>query len=624
MVERFADAGPIKEALPDLRELAANALKAKLELTKLSASLTDLNNFLIYLNGLPTQLVPQTSAEELRSEVFSSARALLTKIIPPPLLAETPEASRLLGGKADQILPNADKSALAHLFQTYPLQAAIAANVAPECGLSADDVRAFLSARLLPSAVISNDAKLVFNVRVSCAADDRSANPERLPSSYRSGVQQLANPEYAQAQVQLDAARRNLSNLLVEQALNPPANGWAGAAQGIAKALAETAVTRAQNRLLNTPPYTEHALSTPYSASIRKVSREGVVRFRIQFQDRELISADTTTDAREVELSSSIADDEITGVMPTDDRGLRNKEAILPPLRDLFASTLKQGDSAAIAAAFAELLQSALVRRAVQLPISDPVRRLGSIMLAFDISPDSDVVKPFEGIRQSVSAATIADVLSIKLPTMPASATARRVGADPPSEPRAGGSRVVVASRALRALVTIRHTGGTGSGFVIDPSGLIVTNAHVVERGGRLTAKTVDGEEYLVSVVATDADRDLALLRINGWQGEVLRLGDSTAVAVGEEVLAVGTPSGLEGTVTRGIVSAKRRLQGVSLLQVDAAISPGSSGGPLLNEAGYVIGVTSWKVTGNRIESLGFAVATSEILAAFAQFLGPR
>jgi len=138
----------------------------------------------------------------------------------------------------------------------------------------------------------------------------------------------------------------------------------------------------------------------------------------------------------------------------------------------------------------------------------------------------------------------------------------------------------------------------------------------------------MEGDEFLVSVVQSDALRDIAVLRLAGWNGTSLHLAvDPDGVQVGEDVLAVGNPLGLEGTVTRGIVSAKRKLAGVSLVQIDAAISPGSSGGPLINEAGEVIGITSWKMNGAKsgAEALGFAVSSSEVTKVFGPVLrAPR
>jgi S1-C subfamily serine protease len=248
-------------------------------------------------------------------------------------------------------------------------------------------------------------------------------------------------------------------------------------------------------------------------------------------------------------------------------------------------------------------------------------------MLASDVDKNSELLKPYEAVRTALAAASLSTLLDVDFPSPagPDKPKPSVVAATPGDSRSSRNSRVAVAAKALRAVVTIRHSSASGSGFLITSSGLIVTNAHVVDGASRIAVRTADGEDYLASIVATDVSRDLALLKINGWRGDRLTLGDPAALEVGEDVVAIGTPMGLEGTVTRGIVSAKRRMGGVDVIQIDAAISPGSSGGPLLNESGDVVGVTSWKLTGAKTsaEALGFAVSTAELRRAFAQFLTP-
>src|SRR3989454_1408505 len=139
----------------------------------------------------------------------------------------------------------------------------------------------------------------------------------------------------------------------------------------------------------------------------------------------------------------------------------------------------------------------------------------------------------------------------------------------------------------------------TGSGFVIDPSGLIVTNAHVVEGAESIQVRLSDGRRFAGSLVGRDNRVDLALIRIHGATNlTVLPLGDSNRLRVGEFVLALGHPFGLEQSVSFGIVSRKGApltiaAPGFDFIQTDAAINPGNSGGPLVNMAGEVIGVNS-------------------------------
>jgi len=138
-----------------------------------------------------------------------------------------------------------------------------------------------------------------------------------------------------------------------------------------------------------------------------------------------------------------------------------------------------------------------------------------------------------------------------------------------------------------------RPTRAAGSGFILNTNGFIVTNNHVVENAADIQVKLADGRELRAKVVGRDAKTDLALLKIDATGLPVIPLGDSTALQVGEPVMAIGNPFGLEQTVTTGIVSATGRVIGSgpydNFIQTDASINPGNSGGPLINARGEVM-----------------------------------
>jgi serine protease Do len=138
---------------------------------------------------------------------------------------------------------------------------------------------------------------------------------------------------------------------------------------------------------------------------------------------------------------------------------------------------------------------------------------------------------------------------------------------------------------------------GMGSGFIISPDGLILTNAHVVRDAKDVTVKLSDRREFTAKVLGSDATTDIAVLRINATGLPVVRLGDARQLEVGDPVLAIGAPYGLEQTATSGIVSAKgRSLPGdavVPFIQTDAAVNPGNSGGPLIDGSGAVVGINA-------------------------------
>ena len=156
-----------------------------------------------------------------------------------------------------------------------------------------------------------------------------------------------------------------------------------------------------------------------------------------------------------------------------------------------------------------------------------------------------------------------------------------------------------------------------GSGVIVDPAGIILTNNHVVAGGGQVMVRLQDGREFKAVDIKTDPKTDLAILRIEGvGKLPAARLGDSGKVEVGDWVLALGQPFGLEGTVTAGIVSAKGRGIGITdredFIQTDAAINPGNSGGPLANLDGEVIGInTAISSSSGGNQGIGFAIPSN-------------
>ncbi len=154
---------------------------------------------------------------------------------------------------------------------------------------------------------------------------------------------------------------------------------------------------------------------------------------------------------------------------------------------------------------------------------------------------------------------------------------------------------------------------GLGSGFIISPDGLVLTNAHVVDGAKTVSVKLADHREFKAKVLGSDKTSDIAVLRIDAHGLPAVRLGDSDQLAVGDYVLAIGEPFGLEETATAGIVSAtSRSLPGdgfVPFIQTDAAVNPGNSGGPLFDASGKVVGINSQIYTNSGgYQGVSFAV----------------
>src|SRR5437764_10511755 len=171
-----------------------------------------------------------------------------------------------------------------------------------------------------------------------------------------------------------------------------------------------------------------------------------------------------------------------------------------------------------------------------------------------------------------------------------------------------------------------RPSRGVGSGFIVDPKGVILTNYHVVENMTSIMVKLQSGEQLRGNVVGTDEETDIAVIKVNaGRDLPAVTLGDSDDVAVGDWVLAIGSPFGLEQTVTAGIISTKERQTdpGASFrrfIQTDAAINRGNSGGPLVNMRGEVIGINSQIATSTGdYNGIGFALPSNAASFVYQQ-----
>jgi serine protease Do len=165
-----------------------------------------------------------------------------------------------------------------------------------------------------------------------------------------------------------------------------------------------------------------------------------------------------------------------------------------------------------------------------------------------------------------------------------------------------------IAEKATPSVVLIKVPDGLGTGFVVAEDGRIVTNVHVIRGATKATIVTADGQEFSdVELLAADEVHDLAVLRIGAHGLKALALGDSAAAKPGEHVVAIGHPLGLGNSVSDGLVSAIRELSPKrTMLQISAPISPGSSGGPVFNDRGEVIGISTLVITSG--QNLNFAV----------------
>jgi len=192
--------------------------------------------------------------------------------------------------------------------------------------------------------------------------------------------------------------------------------------------------------------------------------------------------------------------------------------------------------------------------------------------------------------------------------------------------PAAGTETEAAADRILPSVVQVRTSRGSGSGFVLDDLGHVVTNHHVVDGATTVGLVTSEGRNVRATVLGSDEDNDIAVLQVEGADLPAAEIGRSGALRIGQPVIAVGSPLGLNGTVTSGIVSAVdrgSRASSLPMVQTDASINPGNSGGPLVDLSGRVVGVnTSIATLGSGNIGIGFAVPIDRAVSVAERLIG--
>jgi S1-C subfamily serine protease len=480
-----------------------------------------------------------------------------------------------------------------------------------ESGLSVIPPIPINNARIVETA----QADIALQFDIDCSVGTVNDSPQPVNSTYVASYQQIVNPDYVRAQSDLQMAQASLAQVRADNAANPPVNAWVAAAQGLAEGLARSNVDKALAKLQQTPPYLSQPVMLQYVA--QKYTTIRTARVMITLTVRERVGSWVDSHYHSAETRST--DYGVMNVLPSDSQGLRER---IPSLRssaslldDAYMTLMRETEGdlyESLAALFAERARQAR---------NDVVRLAGNLLYVRDCSPSTFARLNADSFVDEVRHTQLGDIRRLGLDVTRISFPSATTTFSTSATGDASGFLHSPVQRALPAVVTVVTDDGLGSGFFIGSNGLVVTNAHVLAGKARATVYTTDGSKYFATVVRVSAKPDLALLKTAALVQHPLRLVDSSPIEVGSDVFAVGSARGLEGTVTKGIISASRTIEGIAYFQIDAAINPGNSGGPLLTPDGNVIGVNTFKVSPDSSEALGFAITSNEVRKAFGEFL---
>lgn len=455
-----------------------------------------------------------------------------------------------------------------------------------------------------------------------------AGDPEKVWSTYLAGYNKLPNSAYHQA---LANYQKVLHDDTVTRAT---ATGLIGA---LAIIISANNVKKAGEALNSTPQYIDEPNYQNYSYARRVIREHGRVVIRVALID-DLNKQRYATEDITVEHDSTHV--EIVGAHP-EDRGRVQNVSYLPSTSherqdSLRTKALSQTASKVVALAVDaerfradDYLTSGALREGVETRLRYGQLLQRSARRANDGAGviagvwSTHLAAGFPESGQEVVDRTRA-ARTLPLDSLLARQAARVSTADIVSNPPV--SRVVmspedIVKRVGPAVATVRTFVGQGSGFFVDKRGLLFTNAHVLSGARDVAVILADGTQYMASIVFRDERRDTGILKVEGAAFPELPLRTGDPLSVGEAVLAVGAPLGLQNTVTQGIVSGVRAAgdiaKGLSLdpqlrlVQTDAAINSGNSGGPLVDRYGAVVGMNSFKRRAS--EGLGFAISSSEL-----------
>lgn len=441
-----------------------------------------------------------------------------------------------------------------------------------------------------------------------CSVSRAVRNHQHLGSTYRAASTKVPNPEYSAAVSEFAAAKQAADEVNRLAALYPDGRYLGSQIGAVAR------LVTARKRVDRTPPMIDQTIEATYTfeAFDQEVTARIAGELRVEYGSGEWrrlvpISAEVTKSGRVVQ-----------GVHPADTRGARNQEAQLPEDAALlgglwdanlegFRMAVVEAVSAKAALDAAEALESAdvvpaasmlLLFSTVNAPVVEPkLLRLRERVLRNALLPATEL---FAEVRSDLLAYSRSLPKSARSPMHEAGQRDARY----------------VADQVLDSVVFIMTETARGSGFFVRSDGLVLTNFHVVEGASLILLKTRSGEAASAHLVQYSKELDVAILKVEGVNARAVSIATGGQISIGQPVFALGAPLGLEFSATSGIVSATRVLNGYRLIQHDAPINPGSSGGPLIGPDGRVIGVNTWKIAEKGIEGLQFAIAIDAVQRA--------
>lgn len=444
---------------------------------------------------------------------------------------------------------------------------------------------------------------------LQCLIDTNVLGEQAINSTYVATYQQIANSRYVQLQSLIDAAEAEYDEIKLRNSLNPPDNGWIAAAQALLAGTAKSKVDNLRRELQATPPYLSEPVRLQYTP-FRSLHRKSITASATVLVHDQLSDVIVSQYVESIEQSESSG---VHGALDGDSQGLIN-EAPSFPADSVLAEKVLRKFTDELHPALHQGLERIFLERAKKN--RDAVTMVGNVLIARDMQANSTLASGiYEKLPRldslSAQKLSLASVSTLRTALLALPSPSARTNNDRQPSRTSGSAWQVL----MEGVVTIQTSTGSGSGFFVTSRGDIVTNAHVVEGAGKITIRTQEGETFLAKVVEISIKYDLALLHVSFEPSIVLSLDDSGSPDLGIDVYAMGAPSGLQGTVTKGIVSGLRSLDGVSYVQIDAPINPGNSGGPVVTGKGKVIGVATWKTLAT--EGIGFAVSSSEVLKVF-------